>query len=92
MPQPICASCPFYRPAGVENHGTCHARPPTSKQPGVGRWPIVGYWEFCAEHPDAPRTRTHDMLALIAYRMRPETESRVMHVDPDDAVSGNSFR
>lgn len=92
MPQPICASCPFYRRAEVENHGTCHARPPSSKQNGFALWPVVGYWEFCAEHPEAARTRTVDLLALIAYRMRPETESRVMRVDPDDAVSANSFR
>lgn len=89
MQSPMCGTCPYFRRAEIDNHGTCHVRPPTTRNSGFAVWPVVGYWEFCAEHPRAARTRTADLLALIAYRMRPTGDDRVMHVSPDDEFFGN---
>lgn len=85
MQSPTCATCPFFRPTDIEQHGTCHVEPPKGGSSGFGYWPKVAYWGFCSEHPHAPRTRIHDLLALIAYRLESNDEraQRSMQVPQD---------
>ena len=84
MQSPTCANCSFFRSTPTDDYGTCRVAPPVASPGGYATWPRVAHWEMCSGHPNAPRTREHDLLALIAHRLESADErQRSMRVAPD---------
>lgn len=70
MQKPMCGTCPFFKPSDDLQWGTCRVNPPTTCDASRdGHWPGVAICDFCAEHPQASRTRSLEMQALIADRL-----------------------